>query len=432
MQVTGIISEFNPFHRGHTVPIQAARTAMGGEGAVVCIMSGNCVQRGDLAVFRKTARAEAAIRCGADLVAELPVPYVLSSAERFAEGGVALLAAMGQADTRLAFGCETADAEVLTAAAHALNTPQIQANIKAKMGGGLPYGTACQTALDAVGDLGAPLRTPNNLLAIEYLRAIHRLGADITPLTVQRKGATHDSDTPTGGYASATHLRERLRHRAQCPHCTLCGIYKDDAVRCGHRTLQKNDPWDYMPAAATELFRRELANGYGPVSLTHLEPAILTLLRLNQAPEGGWSDDSEGLSTRIKNIAAEVGSLQELLDKTKTKRYHLSRIRRLILTMCLGLTPTHRPQVPPYIRVLAANQTGQALLRRVTKTASLPILSRPAEVKRLGETAIQIFTKESAVTDLMALCFAPHIRQGGSEWRAVPYISACSATPNNL
>ena len=403
MALTGIITEFNPFHLGHVVPIAAARAAMDGAGAVVCIMSGNCVQRGDLAIFHKLARAEAAVRSGADLVVELPASYVVSSAERFAEGGVALLAAMGQPDTRLAFGCETVDGDRLIAAARALDSPAVQARIKAAMGQGLSYGAACQSALDCEGEVGAPLRTPNNLLGIEYLRAIHRLSADIRPLPVERQGAAHDSGAPAEGYASATHLRSLIH-----PVGANCV-----------RSLSE-DPWVYMPTTAADIFQRELAQGRGPAGLGRLEAVVLSLLRLRKPPEEGYLDDSEGLSTRITGLAREVGSLLELLEQTKTKRYHLSRIRRLVLTMCLGLAPGHRPKMPPYIRVLAANQRGQVLLRRMTKTARLPILSRPGEAKRLGFAAAQMMETEAAVTDLQALCFQGHDSRGGSEWRTVP------------
>ncbi|MCL2567908.1 MAG: nucleotidyltransferase family protein [Oscillospiraceae bacterium] len=404
MSLTGIIAEFNPFHLGHAVPIAAARAAMDGGGAVVCILSGNCVQRGDLAIFHKTARAKAAIRAGADLVIELPAPYVLSSAERFARGGVALLAAMNQPDTRLAFGCETADAEALVAVAHALNTPEVQTKIKAKMGEGFPYGAACQAALDALvaSPIAALLQTPNNLLGIEYLRAIHRLGASITPLPVQRRGVEHNSTTPAEGYASATHLRSL--------------IHGDTS------------PWPYMPEAATEIFQQECAAGRGPASLEQLEATVLSLLRLKDPPKSGYMDDSEGLSIRIRTIATQVGSLAELLEKAKAKRYHLSRIRRLVLTMCLGLTPDHRPEMPPYIRVLAANQIGTDLLRSIAKTAHLPILSRPGEAKKLGASAAEMMRIESAVTDLQALCFQKTERKGGREWKTLPFLSELEVT----
>ena len=415
MPITAIISEFNPFHLGHAVPITAARAAMDGGGAVVCIMSGNCVQRGDLAIFHKTARAEAAIQAGVDLVVELPAPYVLSSAERFAGGGVALLAAMGQSDTRLAFGCETADEGALLAIARALDSPAVQAEIKARMGEGLPYGAACQAALDSVGaglsrpsaDVGALLRTPNNLLGIEYLRAINRLGAPIMPLPVQRRGVSHDSQAPSEGYASATYLRGLLHNAGDAAPVV---------------------PWAYMPRGAEEIFRRECAEGRGPASLERLEAAVLTLLRLKVPPTEGYLDDSEGLSTRIKTIAGEVGSLRELLEMAKTKRYHLSRIRRLTLAMCLGLTPAHRPETPPYIRVLAANQTGTDLLRTMTKTAHLPILSRPGEVKKMGRAALQLLTIESAVTDMQALCFRGADRKGGKEWKTFLSLSEFRVT----
>ena len=394
MKVAGIIAEFNPFHKGHTLPIIEARSVVGETGYIVCIMSGNCVQRGDLAVFHKKARAQAAICCGVDLVIELPAPYVLGSAEKFARGGIALLASHGMEDTYLAFGCETADAAALDKVAGELDTPEIGAKIKAGMAEGLSYGTACQRALESADIQADLLQTPNNLLAIEYLRAIHRLGADITPLPIKRQGVAHDSETVQDGYASASHLRTLLHEGSA------------------------EQVWDYMPQAAAEVFRQELIQGCGPVGAKQLEQTILTLLRLNRAPDGGYLDDSEGLSRRIINVAAQAATLEELLQGVKTKRYHLSRIRRLILGMCLGLSLTDRPETPPYIRPLAASERGQTLLRQLTKTAALPILSRAGQVKKLDGVARRMFAIESAVTDLQALCFsAAEHRHGGNEWR---------------
>jgi len=406
MKVAGIIAEFNPFHKGHTLPIIEARRTVGETGHIVCIMSGNCVQRGDLAVFHKKARAQAAIRCGADLVIELPASYVLGSAEKFARGGVALLASFGIEDVYLAFGCETADAVALREIARELDTSETGAKIKAGMAEGLPYGTACQQALKVTNMQADLLQTPNNLLAIEYLRAIHRLGAHIKPLPIKRQGVSHDSETARDGYASASHLR------------TLFHGGKAEEV------------WDYMPEAAAEIFRRELVLGRGPAETVQLEQTILTLLRLGRTPDGGYLDDSEGLSKRITNIAAETATLEELLQAVKTKRYHLSRIRRLILGMCLGLSPTDRPQIPPYIRPLAASENGQTLLRQITKTATLPILSRAGQVKKLDSATQRVFAIESAVTDLQALCFrTEEHRRGGSEWRSTIFVGADSISP---
>jgi len=394
MKIAGIIAEFNPFHKGHTLPIIEARRAIDEDGYVVSIMSGNCVQRGDIAVFRKKARAEAAILCGADLVIELPAPYVLGSAEKFARGGIALLASLGASDLYLAFGSETADGTALTEIAKGLDMPETQEKISAGMTEGLSYGIACQRALEEADAQAALLQTPNNLLAIEYLRAIHRLGADIKPLPVKRQGVDHDSETPHEGYASASHLRTLLQ--------------EDKAEQV----------WDYMPEEAANIFCQELTQGCGLAGIGQLEQTILTLLRLGQEPTEGYLNDSEGLSRRIINNAREVATLEELLKETKTKRYHLSRIRRLILSMCLGLTPADRPETPPYIRPIAVNQKGQTLLRQIRTTAALPILSRGGEVKKLGREAQRVFEIESAVTDLQALCFREPIdRRGGSEWR---------------
>jgi len=366
-------------------------------------MSGNAVQRGDLAIFHKRARAQAAVRCGADLVVELPCPYVLSSAEPFARGAVAILAATGLPDLHLAFGCETADMEKLTAVAQSLNTPETQALISAEMEKGVPYGLACQRGLDqALGEgIGTILKTPNNLLAIEYLRAIARLDAPMTPLPTLRRGVDHHSRTPAGGYASATHLRSLIRDPAE------------DTAQV----------WRYMPESAAEIFREELRQGRGPAGLDQLDAVVLTLLRRSApAPGEGYLDDSEGLSQRIRNMASRATSVAELIELVKTKRYHRSRIRRLLFNMSLGMTSAHRPEIPPYIKILAANDTGRGLLRQMAETATAPVISRPGQIRQLGIRENQIAEIESAVTDLQALCFQGTDQQrGGSEWRETPW-----------
>lgn len=396
MKIAGIIAEFNPFHNGHVVPIAAARAAVGAEGAVVCVMSGNCVQRGALAVFHKSARAYAAVTAGADLVVELPAPYVLGSAEPFARGGVALLSAIGASE--LVFGSETPDRDALTHVAAALDTPAVQNAIGAKMTQGLPYGAACQSALDECGVAGDALRSPNNLLGIEYIRAIRYLGASMAPLPVRRQGVAHHSDIPAEGFASATHLRALLSSGAE--------------------------PWAYMPESVAETFCAEQQAGRGPAQLTRIDGAILSLLRLQTPPAPGYLDDSEGLSTRIRNAASQTGSLAELWEAAKTKRYHLSRIRRLTLILCLGLTPSDRPAMPPYIRPLAANGKGRELLRQLTNVAAIPIISKASDANSLGTAAARMMEIESAVTDLQALCFQDAVRRrGGSEWKVVPKLT---------
>lgn len=391
MKIAGIIAEFNPFHRGHEIPIAAAR-ALVKDGAVVCIMSGNCVQRGDLAVFRKSARAEAAVRAGADLVLELPAPYVLASAERFARGGIALLAAMGIPDISLVFAAETPSADTLATVANCLDEPLTQAAIRQEMMRGIPYGAACQAAVEQ--QLGAEdsaaMREPNNLLGIEYIRAILHFGAAISPVPIRRQAVGHHSRAEHAGYAAATHIRSLL--------------------------LQDGDGWSYMPHKAVELFRRECKAGRGPVTLTQIETAVLALLR--RKPPVDVLDDSEGLSQRIWKMAGQAGSLDELISLAKTKRYHEARIRRMILSMCLGLHTDDRPEIPPYMKILAANQTGRHLIRQITKTANIPVITRHAQTKKLSDVAVRLGVIESSVTDLQALCFQRlEVRAGGSEWR---------------
>ena len=193
MRAVGIVTEFNPFHNGHALLLERAREAMGGDAAVVCCMSGDFVQRGEAAVWSKFARAEAAARCGADLVFELPLPWALSSAEGFARGGVGLLAALGVVDC-LCFGSECGETEPLERAAEALLSPALTAELKRELEGGIPFAAARQRALAAVTDetTARLVESPNNILAIEYIRAIYELGLDLGFMTIRREGAEHD------------------------------------------------------------------------------------------------------------------------------------------------------------------------------------------------------------------------------------------------
>ena len=185
MNAVGIICEYNPFHLGHARMLEGLRRQY--DAPLVCAMSGNFVQRGDAAVARKHARGEMAVRCGADLVLELPTPWAMASAERFAAGGVALLASTGVV-SHLAFGSECGDLTALQAAEAALSQPELMPRIRQLLAQGMAYAPARQQAAE---ELGAPpqmLSHPNDILAIEYLKALRRQKAPMEPLAVLRQG----------------------------------------------------------------------------------------------------------------------------------------------------------------------------------------------------------------------------------------------------
>ena len=188
METVGIICEYNPFHNGHARQLRLIRQAMGEDCAVVCLMSGNYVQRGEPAVFPKMLRAEAALRCGANLVLELPLTAALSSAEGFAFSGVSILSELGC--DRLCFGVETRDTEALLCSAKANLDPRFDGLLRQQLDSGCSYAAARQLALEALG-AGAGLSSPNDILAVEYCKALLRLNSPMHPLPLYRTGSYH-------------------------------------------------------------------------------------------------------------------------------------------------------------------------------------------------------------------------------------------------
>ena len=199
MNVIGIVCEYNPFHSGHLYMINESRRRLGEDSVTVCVMSGDFVQRGEAALYSKFARAEAACRCGADLVLELPLPWSVSSAEGFAEGAVSVLAAAGC--THLSFGSECGELEPLAALAREILNPATAGKIKDCLSAdaSLSYAMARQRVLsEALGETGELLSGPNNILAVEYLKAIYKHAYPIIPMTVKRIGSGHDKAGESG------------------------------------------------------------------------------------------------------------------------------------------------------------------------------------------------------------------------------------------
>jgi len=355
-------------------------------------MSGNFVQRGDFAVFNKYSRALAALRCGADLVVELPAPYALSSAESFASAGVQILDALGVCDY-LSFGSESGRIYELADAAAALQTDEFKKHFKVGLKKGYSYAQAHQNAADfLLGKRSAVFMSPNNLLGILYLKAIAETGSRMLPVTIKRTGGLLDGDC---GY-SASALRSLMR--------------------------QDSEPWQYMPDAAAEVYREETSAGRGPVFMEACELAVLSRLRA----VGDYSrlpGVSEGLHNRFKRYAVSEPTIEAILGKVKTKRYAMSRLRRLLLSACLGITSEDARLPPQYIRVLGMNSTGRKLLSAAREKAKLPIITKPASVHNLpGDAALQ-FQIEVEATDFYVLAYPDkQNRAGGQEWRFTPVV----------
>lgn len=396
MRVVGIVTEFNPFHNGHALLLERAREAMGEDTAVVCCMSGDFVQRGEAAVWSKFARAEAAARCSADLVFELPLPWALSSAEGFARGGVGLLAALGVVDC-LCFGSECGETEPLERAAEALLSPALAAELRRELESGIPFAAARQRALAAVTDeeTARLVETPNNILAVEYIRAIYELGLDLGFMTVRREGAEHDGQGE-GSIRSASELRSRIAAGKSCS--------------------------GFMPDAALAVFEREAERGRGPVLMETLEPMLLARLRM--LPDEEFSrlpDASEGLGNRLRAAVRDEPTLDGVLAAAKSKRYALSRIRRMTMCACLGVREGMAEGVPPYARLLAASERGRELLRRAQDKSRIPIITKAAAARQLPRDTLSVFELGSGARDLYVLGYrAAAERRGGTDWRTGP------------
>ena len=381
MNIIGIVAEYNPFHTGHGYQMAESRTQLGENAPVIAVMSGNWVQQADCAIADKWTRARLALMGGADLVLELPTSFATASAELFGRGAVELLHATGLV-THLSFGSECGKVDGLRAVAGCLASPEYHAAVTALAQTGLPFAVCREQAVRDLlgGEEGELLATPNNNLGVEYIKALQTLNSTITPMTILRKGAAHNTiahDAPA--HLSATQIRACLRG--------------DDYI----------SPAPYLMDGGLEVLKNS------PIpSLKHTERAILAKLRTMTADDWAKLPDSgaaEGLPQRLEKAGKQCCSLDEFYEAVKTRRYTHARLRRLVLWAYLGLTADARPAHPLYIRVLGFNERGQALLKEMKKTASLPVITKPAHARKLEGEAREQFEREALYTDLYDLCF---------------------------
>lgn len=384
MRIAGVVAEYNPFHNGHALHLEKTRAKNGGCEAthIVAVMSGSFVQRGEPAVLPKFDRARMALLGGADLVLELPVPWCLSSAEGFAFGAVSLLDSLGCVDC-LSFGSESGDLAPLEKAVSLMETPRFSSLLKYFLELGISFPEAQQKALAEIGGAttASVLETPNNTLGIEYLKALERLGSRITPFTVKRQGSAHDSLAPIGNTASASYLRTLLS--------------ADRLINA----------LPYIPASSASALSDAAQNGRLPADVQLLERAVLSRLRLMTVEE--WRavpGISEGLENRAYNAARSAQSLADLEERIKTKRYPLTRVRRLIWSAYLGIPSGYAAARPPYARVLAANERGKEILSAAKPT--VPLLYRASQVDKLSDACQALWQLENRATDLYGVAFA--------------------------
>ena len=397
MDFIGVVCEYNPFHNGHAYHLRESARLTDDRG-VVCVMSGDFVQRGEAALYAKYARAEAAVRGGADVVFELPLPWSLASAEGFARGAVGLLAAIGA--TTLSFGTESEDLGILDTLARRLIEPQTVELIRAKMADEpeLSFAAARQRVLEELCGEGArALETPNNILAVEYLKTIYTENLSLKPLGVRRLGSAHDG-AGEGNTRSASEIRSLL-------------LRGESADR-------------FMGAAARAVLERDTAQGRGIPSRAAIETAILSRLRMLRREDFlALPDASGGLGERLFRAAGEEPTLDAVFAAVKNKRLAMSRVRRACYCAALGITSNAADGIPPYARLLAANARGREMLAELKETSEIPIVTKPASVRELGERSETIFSLGAAAHDLYVLGYrAAEERRGGADWRSGPRI----------
>ncbi len=397
MKVMAIICEYNPFHNGHAYQLQKQKEELGCE-AIICLMSGSFVQRGEPAVVDKWARAKMALNSGCDLVLELPVLYSLQSAEGFAFGAVSLLTKLGF-EGYLCFGSESGDITLLGEIAEAGFSPVYHEKLKEALKTGISYPKACAIALqDMIPEAEELVSSPNNMLGIEYLRALAKTGSKLVPKTIQREFGLHDSFVAEKGFLSATAIR--------------------DLVQKGEEVSA------YMPPKTFEILMDEITLGRGPVTKEGLNQLICYALRQTDAKTlSGISGVSEGLEHRLKDAAKTARSFQDIADTAKTKRYPYTRICRILMNILLGITKEDEQLSPAYARILGIGKKGREVLRLLKDTTTIPLVTKTADFDFTGKEAKRLFEIEEKATDLYALLYPnPTKEKNGMDFYRSPVI----------
>ena len=350
--ILGIIGEYNPFHNGHLYQLHKSIELVNAKRTVL-ILSGNYVQRGDCALIDKWKRTEMALKNGVDLVIELPILCSISSAEIFASSAIKVLNSL-KVVNYLSFGSECGSIEILSEFANVLSNepPEFKALLQHELSKGISFLKARENALllylNDILKYSNILNCPNNTLGLEYLISLKNSNSKIRPLTIKRQFAEYNSLESINGFASATAIREM--------------IYNNDY----------DNLFSSMPQSSYEILMEALRSGEFVCGLQDFEKEILFLLRcMSKESIANLPAVSEGLENSIKEAASTCNTLEELIQKVKSKRFTRTRIQRILLYALLGYTKEDMNFVQeniPYIRVLGFTETGKSLLSTISKS----------------------------------------------------------------
>ncbi len=352
MKTVAVISEFNLFHRGHASLIAKVRESFGGDTCIIAVMSGNYTQRGDVAFADKFIRAEAAVEAGVNLVLELPFPFSCAGADYFARSGVQIASSLGEVDA-LAFGSECGDLSRLQEVSENLSSAPFLAEMKKRTASKEEktkgYAMIQEEAYEALfgKDNLTLLRKPNNILAVQYLRALMRLSSPLMPFTVTRADDYHEADASRA--VSATAVRLALSEGR---------VEKARAL---------------IPEEAFSVYERAMEEGLLPCTLSRLSGPILAALRLHS------QKSKDDLFNRLSSLSQHAKNIDEVLSLASTKRYTNAHIRRSLWYALFGVTSTELDALPQYTQILAMDTVGQRKLARIRKKATISLLSKPAD-----------------------------------------------------
>ncbi len=387
MKVTGIITEYNPFHNGHQLHMENAKKLTGADYIIV-VMSGSFVQRGEPAIMDKYLRAHTALEAGADLVIELPAPFSCASAEFFAGASVAILDKLGVVDS-IVFGSECGDIDKLISIAKLLadEPNNFKDALNDAIKAGLPYPAAMSRAINSchISNSDDILSEPNNLLGIEYIKALLKRGSGIEPVTYSRIGGYNDT-TLSQSFPSATAIRKEL-------------------FALGSDTLPELIK-EYVPAYSEKI----ISNNYNkcfPISIDDFsQQFIYRMLMLESNDLSEFADVSKDIASRIRKSFCEYSLCSEIIDSVKTKAFTRARISRCLMHILLDIAASDMTNYKnndyiSYARILGFRKEAAPLLSELKRNSSIPLISKLANYKKeLNELNASILEKELFASNL--------------------------------
>ncbi len=360
MNITGIITEYNPFHNGHKFHLEESKKQTKSDGTI-CIMSGNFVQRGGPAIIDKWKRTEMALNNGVDLIIELPTFYAVSSAEFFAKGAVSILNSLNIVNN-LFFGSEIGDAKALSEIAKVLvsEDERFQNILKENLSLGLTFAKAREKSLIEYlnrSEINNIITSSNNILGIEYIKAILKLNSSINPVALKREGSNYNDKSLSQTFSSATSIREVLKN-----------------------TSNIEDLKNIIPLESYEVFSKLQEQDYRFTFEEEMFKYIKYKIQTNCINFNNLYEVTEGLDNKIIKEISSSNSLHEFILKIKSKRYTYSKISRILTHIYLGLDNDDFKDIANennlYVRVLGFNKTGREILSLIKANSSIPLITK--------------------------------------------------------